>query len=414
MWSGLWPFYKNGGRNRERKTESRKSNAESNILPMITTANFYRKCGLLAVCLVVASPLLLSGAPMGHDVLVGINYFAGWWEPLPNKWHGHGWTTNEPDWRPGNPARVPVLGEYNDQATMDREIAAAAGHGVDFFSILWYFGLPGSKPEQTAPWLNRGLENFIHSTNASRLQFMIEFCNHAEFSPTNDAQWESCMQAWLPALRHPSYLRVGGRLVFKVHDAAGFFQKNGGELERARARLEALRRTVREAGLGEMLIGGGIMSRSQIKSGGPAAKLFDFTATYMSIPPVEILDNEYPYPALDQEAREARAQHANDPIPWVPYIAAGWNPRPWTHPKADPNHRRFFTFPTRSEWSAALKSVRDDFAKYPKLGLPLPDGRRQKVFTIYAWNEFGEGGIVAPTQADQAMKLETIAEVFGR
>lgn len=34
------------------------------------------------------------------------------------------------------------------------------------------------------------------------------------------------------------------------------------------------------------------------------------------------------------------------------------------------------------------------------------------MFTIYAWNEYGEGGIVAPTQGDQAMKLEVIREVF--
>jgi hypothetical protein len=32
---------------------------------------------------------------------------------------------------------------------------------------------------------------------------------------------------------------------------------------------------------------------------------------------------------------------------------------------------------------------------------------------IYAWNEFGEGGIVAPTRGDGYMKLETIRGVLG-
>jgi len=36
----------------------------------------------------------------------------------------------------------------------------------------------------------------------------------------------------------------------------------------------------------------------------------------------------------------------------------------------------------------------------------------QKAFTIYAWNEFGEGGFVAPTAGDKYMKLEAIQEVF--
>ena len=43
-----------------------------------------------------------------------------------------------------------------------------------------------------------------------------------------------------------------------------------------------------------------------------------------------------------------------------------------------------------------------------------PGGGRQKAFTIYAWNEFGEGGIVAPTRGDGYMKLESIGTVFGR
>jgi hypothetical protein len=32
---------------------------------------------------------------------------------------------------------------------------------------------------------------------------------------------------------------------------------------------------------------------------------------------------------------------------------------------------------------------------------------------VYAWNEFGEGGFVAPTHGEGFMKLECIREVFG-
>ena len=43
----------------------------------------------------------------------------------------------------------------------------------------------------------------------------------------------------------------------------------------------------------------------------------------------------------------------------------------------------------------------------------LPDDTRQPVFTLYAWNEFGEGGFVAPTHGGGCMKLEAVREVFG-
>ena len=59
--------------------------------------------------------------------------------------------------------------------------------------------------------------------------------------------------------------------------------------------------------------------------------------------------------------------------------------------------------------SSTLEKVKRDLAETPTLGLP-----GQKAFTIYAWNEYGEGGIVAPTRGDGSMKLEAIREVFGR
>jgi hypothetical protein len=55
----------------------------------------------------------------------------------------------------------------------------------------------------------------------------------------------------------------------------------------------------------------------------------------------------------------------------------------------------------------------EDLEDSPGLGIPLPDGSCQKAFTIYCWNEFGEGGMVAPTRGDGYMKLECIREVFG-
>ena len=273
-------------------------------------------CLLLIAALHAPLLALPAKAVPPDDTLVGINYFAGWWEDLPNKWHGHGWTAQEPDWRKRFPERVPLLGCYNDQPTMDREIVAAAEHGVDFFSILWYFAPAGGKHTGDVARTNRGLDNFLSSTNAARMKFMVEYCNHA-----------------------------------------------------------------------------------------------DFTATYMDIPPVAVREQEHPYALLAAEAREARARHATDPIPWMPYLAAGWNPRPWTHPEAGENHRRFFTFPTRAEWSAELRQLREDFTRFPTLGLALPGGRRQKIFTIYAWNEFGEGGIMAPTRGEGTMKLDCLKEI---
>jgi len=365
-----------------------------------------KRAGLLfltwaAACLTEAADGLSRTKPE-KEVLVGVNYFAGWWKPAPNKWHN----SRGEDWRLRFPERIPLLGEYNEQATMDREIKAAAQARIDFFSILWYYNPPGQEREPNVALTERGLTNFMASPEAKRLRFMIEFCNHPPFEAATDEDWARCVATWLKALEHPSYLRVGGRLVFKVHGGDYFLRQNGGDPARARQRLASLRAAARRAGLGEMLIGGGVSARQSIGRDHPLATLFDFTATYMEVPELKQTTEDYPYETLARVAREARQVHAADAIPYVPYLAAGWCPRPWEDPRA------CFALPTRAEWEAELRGMKSGLDSGGNLGLPLPGGGRQKIFTIYAWNEFGEGGMVAPTRGEKTMKLDAIRAAF--
>ena len=154
---------------------------------------------------------------MAKSILTGVNYFAGWWEPLPNKWHRHAdsfATEQGTDWRPDFPERVPLLGEFNCQKTMDRELIAAGDYGVDFFPILWYYNEAGQPREPHSEKLNHVFDEFVASPNADRVNFFIEFCNHPPFEVTTDEQWQECLDAWEKYLTHPSYLMVGGRAVF--------------------------------------------------------------------------------------------------------------------------------------------------------------------------------------------------------
>ena len=91
----------------------------------------------------------------------------------------------------------------------------------------------------------------------------------------------------------------------------------------------------------------------------------------------------------------------------MPYVPSGWDPRPWKDPRPS------FAPPTRGEWTAALKRVKVALDKYPKLGIPVKGGRK-RMLLIYAWNEFGEGGIMAPTRGEKEMKLEGVRDVFDK
>ncbi len=330
--------------------------------------------------------------------LVGVSYFAGWWEAQPNKWHD---VTGQ-DWRPEYPERLPLLGEYNTQEVMDREIIAAAEHGVDFFAILWYYQPPGVEREPNAGYLERGVLNFINSPEAHRMKFMIEFCNHPPFLVETEADWERCIEQWLEWMAHPSYLRLDDRPVFKVHGFHHFMVQVDMSHEVARTRLNRLRTAVRDAGLGELLLGCGIGGHEPVPEDHLAAELFDFTGTYMDLPQKEQQEEDYPYADLLDFAKRSWEIHADDAVPWMPYLPAGWSPRPWPDPRA------YFALPDRDQWHNALEELRDALRNHSRLGLP-----DHPAFTIYAWNEYGEGGFIAPTKGDGYERLEAIRDVFG-
>jgi hypothetical protein len=358
-----------------------------------------------ALALTAAPAAMAADAPerssVARDYLVGVYYFAGWWRELPNKYHTAG-----RDWRLDYPERVPLLGEYNEQETMDREIAAAADYGVSFFQILWYPPRADAPPSSHEDKLNEGLRTFLASPNNHRLKLTMEFVNHPPFGITTDDAWEAACREWCRAMTHPSYLRVGGRPVFKVHSIQAFLDQCGGDQTQVAARLATFRRIARDSGLTDPLIGGGSMAGG-VPSAESAAP-YDFLSTYMDVPNLPAQEQPYPYPRLLAQAEDAwRLYAASASKPYLPYLAAGWDPRPWKDPRPS------FALPTREQWTDALRRAEAALDDSPKLGIVTADGVRHKLLLIYAWNEFGEGGIVAPTRGDGYMKLEAIKAVFG-
>ncbi len=336
------------------------------------------------------------------EFLVGAVYFSGWWRELPNKYHVAG-----RDWRPEYPQRRPLLGEFNDQATMDREIAAAADFGIDFFQILWYDQTADPPHEPHQARLNVGLTQFMRSEQAPRLRFTIEYVNHPPFGITSDELWEQTCRTWIDAMRHPSYLQLDGRPVFKIHSTHHFLQQADQETSKVSARIETFRRMVREAGMKDPLIGGGTVMGWPI-TGDPVAP-YDFLTTYMDMPKLEPRETPYPYSKLVAHAEGYWRHHAREgERPYVPYLPAGWDPRPWKDP------RPAFAMPTREEWGEALSRVKQALIDEPRLGIHTGGGQRFKAVLIYAWNEFGEGGILAPTAGEGTMKLEGVREIFDR
>ncbi len=349
----------------------------------------------------IGGQMASSQPSLNSEYLVGVDYFSGWWREQPNKYFATG-----VDWRTNFPERRALLGEFNEQETMDREISAAAANGVGFFQILWYYQGNPQNREQHSDKLNEGLRLFMASPKNGLMKFAVEFVNHPPFAIEDDARWDAACREWCAAMKHPSYLKVGGRPVFKVHGADFFFDQNGKDPARVEKRLETLRRIAKESGVGDPLIGGGVGAGGV--AGGPVVAPYDFLTTYMEMPNLPVRAEPYPYGTLLNYAENAWTNYARlCEKPYVPYVPSGWDPRPWKDTRAS------YAMPTREQWAAALRDAKATLDAFPKLGLPAGPGRRQKILLIYAWNEFAEGGIVAPTKGDGTMKLDAIKSVFG-
>ena len=86
-------------------------------------------------------------------------------------------------------------------------------------------------------------------------------------------------------------------------------------------------------------------------------------------------------------------------------MVSGWDPRPWRELRAS------YVFPTQEQWRREVELMMQDLEEFPSMGFPLSDNTRQAAFSIYAWNEFGEGGIMAPSQGWNTSKLSILADV---
>ena len=166
--------------------------------------------------------------------------------------------------------------------------------------------------------------------------------------------------------------------------------------------------------MGEILLGGGIIMDHIIEhSTGALLHLFDFATSYNSLPNPEKVPNinlaeqeRYNYGILSEHIEERRKKLQDTmKIPYVPYLMAGWDPSPWYETKVG----MFFKMPSREEWRTTLQNLKNYLDENPASNVE----KGVKMFTIYAWNEYGEGGIMAPCVGEGTMKLEELKQVFS-
>lgn len=316
-----------------------------------------------------------------------------------------------------DPGREPLLGKYNDQITIDQEIEIASRYGIDFFNFLIFFTKNSPETDENAVInrrLNAPIWKFLKSPNRSAMQFSVEWVNHPPFHELSDDEWQSFSDTLCDLFGQSDYLSHKDFCYFKVH-SWHYWAVSGLPLEERRARMRFLKSRVFEKTGKTLLVGAGIRRLETVCERHPivSEELFDWTGIYVDVPgmvanaPDALPAKDFPFSKLEASDTLGRAFHNNDYLAHLPNVTTGFSPL-WHFQQNLPK----FCAPTPNELHNSVLGALLDVAQYTSLGLPSgPVGVSSETvpaITCYAWNEYAEGGILAPTKGWGLSRLEAL------
>ncbi len=322
--------------------------------------------------------------------MIGAYYFEGW--AGRNKFADdpeQPWARNAPTHLTRRmisefPEREPIWGWRDDSlAIMERQIDLAADNGLAFFAFCWYWRDDGRAINKKAikdDPLHTCLELYLKARNNHRLKFCLLVANHRGAEIKGTENWKQAAEFWMPYLKHPQYVTVGKKPLVIV------FSHVGGDAEG----FACMQKAVKKAGLTEGLAiagcGGG--DQKTLESG------YTHRTHYNVISGYEAKSEPHKFAELAASNREAWGGSREQP--YMPIVTAGWDKRPWEGPTGLKQAENYY-YPDRTP---------EQFASYLRDALKWMDEHpdqttAERIVLIYAWNEFGEGGYIAPTKGDQ-------------
>jgi len=348
------------------------------------------KIMLLAVVLTsLACTALAYKVPAVHPAVsktyqVGCYYFPGWksasqWAPIQK--------ANGPK---------PLLGYYRegDPQVAEWHLKWAAEHGITFFIYDWYW-------QQGARSLEHALmDGYLHAANRKYVKFCILWANHNAPGTNSEADLLNVTDYWIKNLfKRPEYYKVDGKPMV-IFFLGSNLRKDLGGSEAVKNALNKMRDKAKSAGLPGIYF---VASQDYNPDNANAFKAEGWDAA-----------TTYNYPGVGNETGSARSYQSMvdgyektwkwvDGNPQLPYMVPtmpGWDVRPWEGPNG--LHRTGQSAALFEEMCRRAKRFIDE----------RPPERAPRIMITEAWNEFGEGSYVEPTEQYGFGYLDAIRKVF--
>jgi hypothetical protein len=289
---------------------------------------------------------------------------------------------------------------------LDADVHYARAAGIDYFIFGYYI--------ETASWgrtpakaiaLNRALEAYLHLPDRQGVKFALSF--NFNF-PASDVPAAAAVLARM--MKTPDYIRTrdgAGVVYFFVPNLGPWMQGFGGEAGAAQA-MAQLRQQVKAATGSDIYLVALLFGMPQAA---PVAMRVGFDATSVYVNGLGVDGRAVPYGQCAASARQfwqvASSATAGG---FLPTFTLGWDFRPAWHDPAQatrPHNPDWCEPATDREWTDQLRAAM-------AFALADPHNARFPGVVVYAWNEFLEGGWIAPTVTEGTRRLGVFANAMNR
>lgn len=296
--------------------------------------------------------------------------------------------------------REPLLGFYDlaDQRIIDAHIRQAASSGISFFAFYWYWNADENKEDSASTALHK----FSSSQLKSNIKFVLAPIKLGSKAMTL-AMWKNNVVPYMldNYLTDSSYLKTDdGRPIVILFDL-GF----SGESDFITGIAELKSQVKARMGKDPMLL--------WLYNGVKAVDALEYFPNKLGTDGFacfQLSPNRPAEPYTETLSQWAEFIGKQDGHFHFPCASTGLDRRPWWHitwgwQGEQVNDLPYNTGITTSAFADHLSTIKNYLDAHPNT--------TARTLIIYAWNEWGESGIIEPSRVDGYKYLDTIKSVFG-
>lgn len=316
-----------------------------------------------------------------NTITIGAFYFDGWSGQRSNStYHSNAPTHLSYKLYSDYSDREPIWGWRDDDIEiMERQIDLASKNGIDYFIFCWYWRNDLSSinvDKIKSDPLHTSLDLFMRAKNRNKMKFCILIANHPGARISGADNWKACIDYLSETyLKDNQYLTIDGKPVVQ------FFSP-----EEVTSNLTAIN---------EAAVCNGFTGLYTISSRIDNSK-YSALSRYNTF---EAGDSLQICEASELIEYTEKLWHNRKHSVVIPTCMAGWDKRPWFEVENFKVYKR----PSAKEFYKHLDHAFE---------FVYDRDQKEKMVQIYAWNEYGEGGYLAPTKGDKkALLLKQIRKV---